>query len=680
MNRRAFLATLGTLAGAGCSTRRGTDARTGGPTTVATTPTAETTTEQTGGATRTTARSDGSAVPDSVDAAWPMPAHDSGLSNYTAEAAGPTTPPTELWSVSFETSLSDLAVADGTVYVGGNDGAVRALDARTGAEQWREVVGPSAATPRVVDGRLYVPTPGAVVVLEAGGGGSVERVETPGRSDLLVASHGVYSVGADGPALVARGLDGDRRWRADLGTPWQSPLFASDDHVFVSTGTHWEEPWTFAVDTGRFAGDRRPDGRGNDMIAERFALDGTVFAVDPMFGEVESAVLDYGGYDRRWSAHLDAYSPVTLAGGADHLYVAAEHPEPELYALSLTDGTTEGRCPSRATSRAVPSWRGRRCWCKPAGNSTVSTPKTGVVGGAGRPPTSVHELPSPTTWCTRPTTGRCGRCAGRERDDDRAPKTYPGTVRSRGPMRSARALPLLVAVLLLTSGCLGLFGPDRPPSDERAVEAIDASRSATAAVDGYRFALRGRVESEDARSVSVAGAGRVDVRDRRLNATTRAEDATRGVYLDNHTRYTECARIGWGRQNLSASTSTPWLDHTPIGRQLALLEATSVYWNGTGDGSVVVTARPTGAELRADGDRGVGGAAFGGGNVRDVTTRARFDAETHRLQRVRHRIRVARGGETATATVTLRFDYGPVEVTRPGFDPDAVWQTGCPGS
>lgn len=245
-------------------------------------------------------------------------------------------------------------------------------------------------------------------------------------------------------------------------------------------------------------------------------------------------------------------------------------------------------------------------------------------------------------------------------------------------MRSPRALPLLVAVLLLTSGCLGVFGPDRSPSDERAVEAIDASRSATAAVDGYRFALRGRVEREDARSVSVAGAGRVDVRDRRLNATTRTDDVTRGVYLDNDTRYTECARIGWGRQSLS--TSTPWLDHTPLGRRLALLEAADVYWNGTEDGTVVVTARPAEAELRADDDRSVGGTVFGGGNVRDVTTRARFDAETHRLQWVRHRIRVARGGETATATVTLRVDYGPVEVTRPGFDPDAVWQTGCPGS
>jgi outer membrane protein assembly factor BamB len=344
VNRRAFLAAVGTLAGSGCATRRGGESRTGEPATVSTTATAEATTEATGGTTMT-ASSDGGAVPDSVDTAWPMPAHDSGLSNYTAEATGPTTPPTELWSVSFETSLSDLAVADGTVYVGGEDGAVRALDARTGTEQWREVVGPAATTPRVVDGRLYVPTPGAVVVLEADGGSSVERVETPGRSDLLVASHGVYSVDVDGPALVAHGHDGDRRWRADLGTPWQSPLFASDDHVFVSTGTHWEEPWTFAVDTGRFAGDRRPDGRGNDMIAERFALDGTVFAVDPMFGEVEAAVLDDGGYDRRWYARLDAYSPVTLAGGADHLYVAAEHPEPGLYALSLIDGTAEWQVP-----------------------------------------------------------------------------------------------------------------------------------------------------------------------------------------------------------------------------------------------------------------------------------------------------------------------------------------------
>lgn len=247
-------------------------------------------------------------------------------------------------------------------------------------------------------------------------------------------------------------------------------------------------------------------------------------------------------------------------------------------------------------------------------------------------------------------------------------------------MRSARVLSLLVAALLLTSGCLGLFGPDRPPSDERAVEAVDASRSAVTGVDGYRFTVRGRAETtgEDARSVSIAGAGRVDVRDRRLNATTRTADATRGVYLDSDTRYTECARIGWGRQNLSAST--PWLDHTPLGRQLALLESTNVYWNGTADGTAVVTARPTAAELRTGDDRRVGGAVFGGGDVRSVTTRARFDAETHRLQRVRHRLRLARGGQTATATVTLRFDYGPVEATRPAFDPEAVWGTGCPGS
>ncbi|AUV80252.1 hypothetical protein C2R22_00035 [Salinigranum rubrum] len=290
VNRRAFLASLGTLVGAGCATRSDTES----PAEPTPEPTAEPTTTPTVSATRPDER----AAPDSVDSAWPMPAHDSGRSNFSPDATGPTTLPADLWSVPFEASLSDPVVADGTVYVGGDDGAVRALDARTGAEQWTTALDAPAETPWVVGDRLFVPTPGAVVALDADGGGSVRRFETPARSDFVAARHGLYYVDASGPTVVALERSGERRWEAEINEPWQSPLLTSDEHVFVSTGAHWNEPWTFAVDTGQFEWNRRPEPGGSDMIAERFVSEGTVFAVDPMFGEVEAAVVDSGGTTR----------------------------------------------------------------------------------------------------------------------------------------------------------------------------------------------------------------------------------------------------------------------------------------------------------------------------------------------------------------------------------------------
>lgn len=243
------------------------------------------------------------------------------------------------------------------------------------------------------------------------------------------------------------------------------------------------------------------------------------------------------------------------------------------------------------------------------------------------------------------------------------------------------ALPLLAAVLLVTSGCLGVFGPSRPPSDERAVDAVDAGRAATTDITGYHFAVRAQVSTtgDDGQSVTVDGDGRVDVRDRRLTATTRADDRSLSAYLANDTLYTECTRMGWGRRNLSVEG--PWVDHTPLGRQLAILERTNVYWERAETGTIAVSARPTERELRTTGEGSVDtGASVGGGNVRNVTTRAWFDAESHRLVRVRHAFRVAQGGDTARATVTLRFEYGSVDVSRPAFDPESMWQTGCPGA
>ena len=252
------------------------------------------------------------------------------------------------------------------------------------------------------------------------------------------------------------------------------------------------------------------------------------------------------------------------------------------------------------------------------------------------------------------------------------------------------ALPaLLLATLLVTTGCLGgVFGPSRPPSDERALDAVDRSLAASADVTSFRFSLDGRAEATsdgDTRTVDLSGGGVANVSRRRLNATTRTRGTARSSYVDGYTAYTECARVGWARENLNRSAV--WADYTPLGQQLALLNRSNVYWRGTrtvdGTETVVVTAWPTRRELRSvAAARGTGGPDLDGRNVENVTVTAWIGTETGRLLRTRSEIRVARRGATATATLTLRFtDYGePVEVERPSFDEDGLWETGCPGA
>lgn len=265
-------------------------------------------------------------------------------------------------------------------------------------------------------------------------------------------------------------------------------------------------------------------------------------------------------------------------------------------------------------------------------------------------------------------------------------------------MRRIRSVPLalVLAVVLVTAGCSAVFGSSRPPSDGRALDAVNRSQESLAAVESYRFTLDGHVtatDGEERASFDVAGEGVVNVSRQRLNATARASDGstfvhddTRSAYVTGYTAYTEC-RVGWGRENLTRST--PWVGHTPLGRELALLNRTDVYWRGTdtvnGTEAAVVVAYPTEEELQSVADaRGTGAANFEDANVQNVTETVWFDTETWRPLKVQREVRIEGGvfsSSRATATVTLRFTgYDrPTDVTRPAFDPDETWKAGCPG-
>lgn len=252
-------------------------------------------------------------------------------------------------------------------------------------------------------------------------------------------------------------------------------------------------------------------------------------------------------------------------------------------------------------------------------------------------------------------------------------------------MRAARfALLALLSVAVVTSGCAGLLGPDRPPSDERAIEAVE--RGLAADVDAYRFTLEGHVEAQgDGERISfdVTGSGRVNVTTERMNATVDAREETRGTFISGDTAYKDCSRPwGWARTNLSEEHR--WYDYTPAGSQLALLNRTDVYWRGTetvdGREAAVVEAYPTEDELRST-PRVGDPTDTGDANLQNATIRVLLDRETGRVLKSHREIQVEGNGATATAEVTYRFDgYDePTAVQRPDFDEENVLKLGCPG-
>lgn len=246
---------------------------------------------------------------------------------------------------------------------------------------------------------------------------------------------------------------------------------------------------------------------------------------------------------------------------------------------------------------------------------------------------------------------------------------------------------LALAALLVASGCLGFLGPTRPPSDQRAVDALDRSQAAVANVTAYRTTIDGHFEvttGDDRRSYDLSGQVAVNASTRRMNATAGLRDETRTRFITGDVAYSECARMGWERRNLTAVE--PWIAYTPVGQQLAVLNRSNVYWRGTesvdGHETAVIVAYPTKQELLAGPDvEDTRATDLAGANLENATVTAWLSTEHWRPVQVRREITLAQGGDTARAMVTFRFTgYGePTTVARPAFDEDSLWTVGCPG-
>ena len=252
-----------------------------------------------------------------------------------------------------------------------------------------------------------------------------------------------------------------------------------------------------------------------------------------------------------------------------------------------------------------------------------------------------------------------------------------------------RTLPsIALVVLLVLAGCNG--GVSHPPSDDRALDALNRTETALESVETYRFATEMRVtasKGDRSRSITVTGEGAVDVPNRRIHAVTEVESETLDSYVDGYTSYTECADPwgGWGVENLSESAS--WRSFAPAGRQVELFDRANVYWRGNatvdGNRTHLLVAYPSKKTLVDLQRRGRATAPdLQGANLKNVTVKLWVDAETGLPAKSLLSIRLKQDGATAVARATNTYSgYGDaVNVTVPDSTRTDPWETGCPGA
>ncbi|MDZ7701332.1 MAG: hypothetical protein U5J98_04290 [Halobacteriales archaeon] len=250
---------------------------------------------------------------------------------------------------------------------------------------------------------------------------------------------------------------------------------------------------------------------------------------------------------------------------------------------------------------------------------------------------------------------------------------------------------LLLACLLVTSGCAGLLGEERSPSDQRAQDALNRSRAALADVSSYRARNDGfgRMTGDDREiTADVRGEVLVNVTSREMRSNGRVDDPSnplpgvRRTYVDNYTVLTECRLAGWGREELS--TSRDWFAYTPIGEQFAMLSRSPVYWEGrerlNGTQVAVVEAHPTKEELLAvpsvwtlepeDPEQA---------NFQNATVRVWLSTETWLPLQIMRESHWKAGGARVTLSTTWRYDgYDePANVTRPSVPDSEIRDRSC---
>jgi outer membrane protein assembly factor BamB len=155
---------------------------------------------------------------------------------------------------------SSLAVVNGVVYLGSDDGNVYALNASTGAKLWSYTTGAVGSSPAVANGVVYVSSGGGVYALNASTGAKLWSYTTVGgtASSPAVANGVVYVGSNDNNVYALDAATGAKLWSFQTGglISYSSPAVAngavyvgsSDYNVYALNASTGALIWKYATE------------------------------------------------------------------------------------------------------------------------------------------------------------------------------------------------------------------------------------------------------------------------------------------------------------------------------------------------------------------------------------------------------------------------------------------------
>jgi outer membrane protein assembly factor BamB len=265
----------------------------------------------------------------------PMYQYTPANTGYAPAETGPSGSVTRRWTVDAVGGVrSSPAVVGGTVYVGGTDDSVYAIDAADGGDEWEfQTGGDVVSSPAVVDGTVYVGcNDDSVYAIDADTGEEEWAFETAStvKSSPTVAGGTVY-VGSNTGTVYAIGADGgEKQWSTQTGSMIHSAPAVADGTVYVEdiTGV------VYALDGA--SGDRRWDFETSDResLSISTRANGSPTAGDQAVDAGEDAGTSGTAYDRLQAASAAVDSSPTVHNGV----VYARSVNGGVYAIDAESG------------------------------------------------------------------------------------------------------------------------------------------------------------------------------------------------------------------------------------------------------------------------------------------------------------------------------------------------------
>lgn len=328
----------------------------------------------------------GTAAAGTVD--WPQASADAANSGYLPDGRGPASGYQQNWFYDNDRYHDGLAVADGTVYVGGK--SLAAVDADTGREQWSfspdegtaeepddEGDMPEFGTPAVADGQVYasvgfgvydgtVPGDDDLVAVDPASGTEQWRFDPDDSTqitDPTIADGTVYvrhqfrDGGREaGTALYALASDGSVEWQRSLA--WRG----SRSSVCVAEGLVFApgEDGVTALDaaTGELVWEALPEvsfARGPQSVVSN----GILFVTETIEPGATVVALDATTGEERWRKGFgDEDFPRFTVGATDgqRIYVQWDRVDADVIALDAATGSEQWRTTVTAAGERNNVW------------------------------------------------------------------------------------------------------------------------------------------------------------------------------------------------------------------------------------------------------------------------------------------------------------------------------------